>query len=238
MSLAEAKSLWALLKHNEFFMLSMLHGIQHIPSFGGFCGDMYAVQVVNYTPLYTRPAEGWRGTVFSAFRSWGWMNWNYRGKLAVGLLEFVSEIYHHRSDGMVLICDASEKAFGYGNSHDLTVVNLNALRPRNELALLIENQPCSTDADCRYMSDCVFRCSVERNTCSADLVWPNLLRICRLLREFLRPNAPRVIRAELFLLLDRCDNLNSTSPRLEMDHALVSNELRSLLWRYVSDYVS
>lgn len=237
-SLAEAKSLWSLLKHNEFFMLTMLHGIQHVPSLGGFCGDMYAVQAVNHTPLYTRPSGGLFGPVSSIFHHWGRLNWNARGKLAVGLLEFVSEIYHHRGNGMVYICDASENAFGYSDNHDLMVINLNALRPRNELALLFENHPCASDKDCRYLNDCVFKCSDERKTCSGNLVWPNLLRVCRLLRDFLRPNVPRVIRAELFLLLDRCNNLNSTSPQAEMDHALISNELRSLLWHYVSDYVS
>ena len=238
MSLAEAKSIWALLKHNEFFMSVMLRHIQHVPPLGGFCGDMYAVQVVNHTPLYVRPSGGWFGGFATAIRQWHQPSWTVRGKIAVGLLEFISEIYHHRSNGMVYICDASENSFGYTNSHDLMVTNLNALRPRRELELLLEHQTCRSDMDCRYLNDCILRCDTNLNSCTADLVRPNLYRVCQLISEYLKPSVPRAIRAEFYLLLDRCNNLNATLPHSEMDHALISNDLRSLLWRYVSDYVS
>ncbi|XP_036412422.1 divergent protein kinase domain 1A isoform X2 [Colossoma macropomum] len=51
-SLPEAKSAWALLQLNEVLLAVVLQDREHTPKLLGFCGDLYVVERVPYTPLY------------------------------------------------------------------------------------------------------------------------------------------------------------------------------------------
>jgi hypothetical protein len=47
-SLAEAKSVWALLQINEFLLMVALQEKEHTPKLLGFCGDLYVTERVSH----------------------------------------------------------------------------------------------------------------------------------------------------------------------------------------------
>ena len=58
-SLAEAKTIWALLQNNRFFVSLIFSSCEHIPVITEFCGDTYMMESVLYRNLYDKNEDSW-----------------------------------------------------------------------------------------------------------------------------------------------------------------------------------
>jgi hypothetical protein len=236
-SLAEAKSIWALARQREFLVAFLLRHSSLAVDLHGFCGNLFATTPLPTHPLYSLPsATSWYSTLFLPFYRFRWPAWSTRAKHAVALLEFVSEIHDGTSDSFYL-CDASIKAFGYDKMGDLKLTAFESIYSRYEIESSLIGRSCSTDADCVAVEpDCTALCDDVQRQCS--LPYPNLYKICRLLSPYLIPGAPRTMAADILYLLDRCKGLNMTAPKFILQQTIVISELKSILWRHISSTVS
>ena len=218
--------------------MMLLRRSHHLPILRGFCGDLFALESIPNMPLFTSFDGSMRSRFFVAWDRLWFPDWYQRGKIAVGLIELVSDLNDRADDdGVVHLCDAVETAFGYSKTGDLKVVALSILHPLHELQKQFDRKVCFTENDCRFSNYCSFACSKE-NYCSTVIVQPNLYHVCRLVAEYLRPGVDRKVWANLSVLLDRCDKLNSTIGHSAMEESLLINDLKSFLWRHISHRVS
>ncbi|KAH0615454.1 hypothetical protein JD844_004705 [Phrynosoma platyrhinos] len=117
LSLAEAKSIWALLQLNDFLLTLSLHEKEHTSRLLGHCGDLYITEKIHHTSLYTMDTPQFLqsllpSAVHRVIHQWFSPAWPRRAKIAIGLLEFVEEIFHG-TYGNFYICDAGFKNVGY-----------------------------------------------------------------------------------------------------------------------------
>ncbi len=64
MSLAEAKTIWALLQDNAFLLSVLFRGSEHLPEVGGFCGAAYSVEPTAHRRLYNKRDGSWVAWAF------------------------------------------------------------------------------------------------------------------------------------------------------------------------------
>uniref|UniRef100_A0A8B9TER0 Divergent protein kinase domain 1B n=1 Tax=Anas platyrhynchos TaxID=8839 RepID=A0A8B9TER0_ANAPL len=98
-SLAEAKSIWALLQLNEFLLLLSLHEKEHTAKLLGYCGDLYVTEKIPHSSLYGTDVPPFLQPLLPAalqrvLHQWVAPAWPRRAKISIGLLEFVEEIFH------------------------------------------------------------------------------------------------------------------------------------------------
>jgi len=247
-SLAEARTIWSLVKHDEFLLLVLLHKSPHIHHLIDFCGDAIRVEPVGtklamfespVSPLSSRAQSLWSSITRTAHRL-SWPLWRDRVKLAVGVLEFVEEIYEHENAGALYLCSEDAETmfrFSPDGKYDTRVVDLSGVRTRKQIRAAVEGRACVEDSECRAWEYCVTHCYVDAGKCAADLVRPNLHRACGIIEEYVILGAPpRRFRAELSVLLDRCAAINSTTTQ-QLEHSLLLNDLRSLLWNHASSLI-
>ncbi|KAJ1078284.1 hypothetical protein K5549_016855, partial [Capra hircus] len=103
-SLAEAKSVWALLQRNEFLLLLSLQGKGHA------------------APLLLPPA------LHRALQQWLGPAWPWRAKIAIGLLEFVEELFHG-AYGTFYMCETTLANVGYTAKYDFRMADLQQVAP-------------------------------------------------------------------------------------------------------------
>ncbi|XP_078605478.1 divergent protein kinase domain 1A-like isoform X2 [Branchiostoma floridae x Branchiostoma japonicum] len=238
-TLAEAKSIWALLQVNEFFMMMILQDSEHTPKLEGFCGDTYFVQRVDANRLYGIHIP-WMFEIFlptsyrQAMDQWFTPSWPKKAKIAVGLLEFVEEIFDS-SHGTFHMCKTSHTNIGYTNKHDLKMIDLRNLYPAEVLKETLTEKTCSKNSDCELTEDCSSMCDETASRCTGELVQPNLSKICVVLHDYLLKEVPAGIKDELTALLDKCSRLTTNTEDMQIHHSLILNNLKSLLWKQISD---
>lgn len=237
-SLGEAKSAWALLQLNEFLLMVILQDKEHTPKLMGFCGDLYVMESVEYTSLYgiSLPwvielfiPSGFRRSMDQLFTP----SWPRKAKIAIGLLEFVEDVFHGPY-GNFLMCDTSAKNLGYNDKYDLKMVDMRKIVPETNLKELIKDRHCETDLDCVYGTDCRTSCDQSTMKCTSEVIQPNLAKACQLLKDYLLRGAPSEIREELEKQLYSCIALKVTANQMEMEHSLILNNLKTLLWKKIS----
>nr|XP_020831048.1 protein FAM69A isoform X3 [Phascolarctos cinereus] len=237
-SLPEAKSAWALLQLNEFLLMVILQDKEHTPKLMGFCGDLYMMERVDYTSLYgiSLPwvielfiPSGFRRTMDQLFTP----SWPRKAKIAIGLLEFVEDVFHGPY-GNFLMCDTSAKNLGYNDKYDLKMMDMRKIVPEMNLKELIKDRHCESDLDCVYGADCRTSCDQSRMKCTSEVIQPNLAKACGLLKDYLLRGAPSEIREELEKQLRSCVALTVTANQMEMEHSLILNNLKTLLWKKIS----
>ncbi|KAM9130121.1 divergent protein kinase domain 1A isoform 1-T1 [Pangshura tecta] len=237
-SLPEAKSAWALLQLNEFLLMVILKDKEHTPKLMGFCGDLYVMERVEYTSLYGISLP-WILELFipSSFRrsmdQWFTPSWPRKAKIAIGLLEFVEDIFHGPY-GNFLMCDTSAKNLGYNDKYDLKMVDMRKIVPEINLKELLKDRHCESDLDCVYGTDCRTLCDQSKMKCTTEIIQPNLAKTCQLLKDYLLRGAPSEIREELEKQLYSCIALKVTANQMEMEHSLILNNLKTLLWKKIS----
>lgn len=237
-SLPEAKSAWALLQLNEFLLMVILQDKEHTPKLLGFCGDLYMTERVQYISLYGISLP-WIIEVFvpqglrKRMDHWFTPSWPRKAKIVIGLLEFVEDIFHGPY-GNFLMCDISAKNFGYNDKYDLKVVDMRNIVPEMNLKELIKDRPCEVDADCVYGTDCSTVCDQSKKRCTADITQPNLAKICLLVKDYLLRGTPSEIRDELEKQIYSCIALKAATNNMEMQHSLILNNLKALLWKKIS----
>ncbi|XP_036377817.1 divergent protein kinase domain 1A-like [Megalops cyprinoides] len=237
-SLPEAKSTWALMQLNEFLLMVVLQDKEHTPKLLGFCGDLYVTEKVQYTSLYgiTVPwlMELWIPSgVRRSMDQWFTPSWPRKAKISIGLLEFVEDIFHS-TFGNFLMCDMSARSFGYNDKHDLKMVDMRKIVPEATFRETMRDRHCETDKDCVYGTDCLTSCDVTKRRCTPEAIRPNLAKACHALKDYLLRGAPSDIREELEKQLYSCLALKGSTEQMEMEHSLILNNLKTLLWKKIS----
>ncbi|XP_061321485.1 divergent protein kinase domain 1A isoform X1 [Pezoporus flaviventris] len=237
-SLPEAKSAWALLQLDEFLLMVILQDKEHTPKLMGFCGNLYVTERVEYTSLYGISLP-WIIELFipSGFRrsmdQWFTPSWPRKAKIAIGLLEFVEDIFHGPY-GNFLMCDTSAKNLGYNDKYDLKMIDMRKIVPEMNLKEIIKDRQCESDLDCIYGTDCRTLCDQSKMRCTTEVIQPNLAKACQLLKDYLLRGAPSDIHEELEKQLYLCIALKVTANQMEMEHSLILNNLKTLLWKKIS----
>lgn len=238
-SLAEAKSVWALLQRNEFLLLLSLQGKGHAAPLLGHCGDLYVTEGV---PRSSGPAAALPAllrpllppALHRALQQWLGPAWPWRAKIAIGLLEFVEELFHG-AYGTFYMCETTLANVGYTAKYDFRMADLQQVAPEAAVRRFLRGRHCERSADCTYGRDCRAPCDTLLRQCKGDLVQPNLAKVCELLRDYLLPGAPAGLRAELGRQLRTCTTLSGLASQVEAHHSLVLSHLKTLLWKEISN---
>ena len=89
------------------------------------------------------------------------------------------------------------------------------------------------------MSDhCTTMCDENARRCTGELARPNLHLGCRILKDYLLYDAPLDLEAELRRLFSRCEVLEARSDAVDIRPTLLLNEMKSLLWKRISNNVN
>ncbi len=103
----------------------------------------------------------------------------------------------------------------------------------------LQGRECSSESDCVFTPHCTTVCDAASKTCSADIVRPNLHLVCQILKEYVLEDSPSQIYPEFVHLVDRCDKLSYINyTRTDVEHSLVLNDLKSLLWKQIDSHPS
>ena len=208
---------------------------EHTPNLAGFCGDVYAIEDVKTTYLYYKPEGGFIDSLFPKRYSWHFPRWEKRGKIVMGMLEFTSEVYQHGSQGTFYMCGTHEANIGYNEKFDTKFIDVSTLLPKQELHAYVREQSCQSEQDCVYTSHCTTTCDRASRKCSGELVHPNLHLVCQIMEPYIKLGAPPGIRGDLITLFDRCRHLSSDRDNHELEHSLLLNDFKSLLWKQISE---
>lgn len=237
-SLPEARSTWALLQLNEFLLALVLQDREHTPKLLGFCGDLYVMEKVAYSPLYgiNLPwiIEVWiPASLRRSMDQWFTPTWPHKAKIAIGLLELVEDIFHG-TFGSFLMCDVSAVRFGYNERHDLKVTDARYIVPEAIFEEIIRQQRCDVDEDCLFGADCLTSCDLTKHRCTPEVTRPNLAKACDTLKDYILRGAPSDVSEELEKQLYACIALKGSAEQMEIEHSLILNNLKTLLWKKIS----
>uniref|UniRef100_A0A8B9EVE3 Divergent protein kinase domain 1B n=1 Tax=Anser cygnoides TaxID=8845 RepID=A0A8B9EVE3_ANSCY len=238
-SLAEAKSIWALLQLNEFLLLLSLHEKEHTSKLLGHCGDLYVTEKIPHSSLYGTDVPPFLQPLLPAavqrvIHQWVAPAWPRRAKIAIGLLEFVEEIFHG-TYGNFYICETSFRNVGYNDKYDFKMVNLRKVATEMAIRGFLKGRHCEQNVDCTYGEDCTATCDKLMKQCKGDVVQPNLAKVCGLLQDYLLYGAPPELKDELQKQLRTCMTLSGLASQMEVHHSLVLNNLKTLLWKKISN---
>ncbi|KAB0392265.1 hypothetical protein E2I00_006833, partial [Balaenoptera physalus] len=175
-----------------------------------------------------------RVSLAEAKSQWLGPAWPWRAKIAIGLLEFVEELFHG-AYGTFYMCETTLANVGYTAKYDFRMADLQQVAPEAAVRRFLRGRHCEHSADCTYGRDCRAPCDTLLRQCKGDLVQPNLAKVCELLRDYLLPGAPAGLRAELGKQLRTCTTLSGLASQVEAHHSLVLSHLRSLLWKQISN---
>ncbi|XP_061592977.1 divergent protein kinase domain 1A-like [Cololabis saira] len=237
-SLPEARATWALLQLNEFLLAVVLQDKGHTPRLLGFCGDLYVMEKVPSSPLYgLRLPWLLEALVPAGLRrsmdQWFTPSWPHRAKISIGLLELVEDVFHG-SAGSFLMCDVSAASFGHSEQHDFRLTDAQHVVPEAVFRRSIRQRHCNADRDCLYGADCFTSCDLTKHRCTPEVSRPNLAKACRTLQDYILRGAPADVSGELEKQLDACMALTGSAEHMEMEHSLVLNNLKTLLWNKIS----
>uniref|UniRef100_H3D8C6 Divergent protein kinase domain 1A n=1 Tax=Tetraodon nigroviridis TaxID=99883 RepID=H3D8C6_TETNG len=237
-SLPEAHSTWALLQLNEFLLALVLQDREHTPKLLGFCGDLYVTEKVPYSPLYGVGLpwilEVWiPASLRHSMDQWFTPSWPFKAKISIGLLELVEDVFHG-TFGSFLMCDVSAGSFGYNDRHDLKVTDARYIVPEAVFQEDIRQQRCDDDRDCRFGADCLTSCDLTKHRCTTEVTRPNLAKACETMKNYVLRGAPPDVREELEKQLYACMALKGSAEQMEMEHSLILNNLKTLLWKRIS----
>lgn len=237
LSLAEAKSVWALLQRSEVLLLLSLPE-ERAARLLGFCGDLY---VTEGAPPGAWPAAALPPALrpllppalARALARWLGPAWPWRAKVALGLLEFVEELFHG-AHGTFYMCETTLANVGHTARYDFRMADLRQVVPAAAVRRFLRGRPCARSADCTFGRDCRAPCDQLRRRCRGELAQPNLAKVCGLLGDYLLPGAPAALREELGRQLRTCSTLSGLASQVEARHALVLSHLKALLWKHIS----
>nr|XP_061797151.1 divergent protein kinase domain 1A-like isoform X1 [Nerophis lumbriciformis] len=235
-SLPEARSMWALLHMDQVLLGLLLQERGHTPRLLGYCGDLYMTERVPHSPLYgvSWPPASWMPAgLRRTMDQWFTPSWPRKAKISMGLLELVEDIFHG-TYGSFLICDLAAARFGYTDGHELRLTDPRTVVPESQFRRSMRALRCDTDADCVYGTDCRTTCDTASKRCREEPVRPNLAKACGVLKDYLLKGAPSALREELERQLHACMALKGSAGQMNMEHSLLLNNLKALLWRQIS----
>lgn len=238
-SLAEAKSIWALLQLNEFLLMLSLHEKEHTSQLLGYCGDLYITEKIPHDSLYGTQIPTFLQTllpspIHTVIHQWFAPAWPRRAKIAIGMLEFVEEIFHG-TYGSFFVCETSFKNIGYNEKYDFKVVDLRKVATEMTIKDFLKGRHCEQNSDCTYGSDCTAACDKLMKQCKNDVIQPNLAKACKLMQDYLLYGSPSDLKEELQKQLRTCMTLSGLASQMEVHHSLILNNLKTLLWKKISN---
>uniref|UniRef100_A0AAY5EQN0 FAM69 N-terminal domain-containing protein n=1 Tax=Electrophorus electricus TaxID=8005 RepID=A0AAY5EQN0_ELEEL len=238
-SLAEAKAAWALLHVDEFVLLLALQDKEHAPLLLGHCGHLYVTERVAHAALFTLEVPAWARPMVPeaaarALNRWLAPAWPHRVRIAIGLLEFVEEAFHG-AYGSLYMCDGGARAVGYSTSYDCKLADLGGMASEAAVRAFLRGRACRGSDDCTFGRDCSATCDRLARRCNTEVVRPNLAKACALLADFLLFGAPSDLRDDLERQLRTCATLSGLASQMEVHHSLVLSNLKTLLWKEISD---
>ncbi|XP_043423373.1 divergent protein kinase domain 1B isoform X2 [Prionailurus bengalensis] len=205
----------------------------------GSCGDLYVTEGVPHgswhgaaLPPLLRPLLP--AALHTALQQWLGPAWPWRAKIAIGLLEFVEELFHG-AYGTFYMCETTLANVGYTAKYDFKMADLQQVAPEAAVRRFLRGRHCEHSADCTYGRDCRAPCDKLMRQCKGDLIQPNLAKVCELLRDYLLPGAPADLREELGKQLRTCTTLSGLASQVEAHHSLVLSHLKTLLWKKISN---
>ncbi|XP_025780133.1 protein FAM69B isoform X3 [Puma concolor] len=205
----------------------------------GSCGDLYVTEGVPHgswhgaaLPPLLRPLLP--SALHTALQQWLGPAWPWRAKIAIGLLEFVEELFHG-AYGTFYMCETTLANVGYTAKYDFKMADLQQVAPEAAVRRFLRGRHCEHSADCTYGRDCRAPCDKLMRQCKGDLIQPNLAKVCELLRDYLLPGAPADLREELGKQLRTCTTLSGLASQVEAHHSLVLSHLKTLLWKKISN---
>ncbi|XP_044898949.1 divergent protein kinase domain 1B isoform X3 [Felis catus] len=205
----------------------------------GSCGDLYVTEGVPHgswhgaaLPPLLRPLLP--SALHTALQQWLGPAWPWRAKIAIGLLEFVEELFHG-AYGTFYMCETTLANVGYTAKYDFKMADLQQVAPEAAVRRFLRGRHCEHSADCTYGRDCRAPCDKLMRQCKGDLIQPNLAKVCELLRDYLLPGAPADLREDLGKQLRTCTTLSGLASQVEVHHSLVLSHLKTLLWKKISN---
>lgn len=206
----------------------------HTPRLLGYCGDLYMTELIPNTPLYgfslPWPLVAWvPGGLQRTMDQWFTPSWPRKAKISMGLLELVEDIFHG-TYGSFLICDLAAVHLSYTDRHELRLTNTRVVVPEEEFRHTMRVLRCETDTDCKYGVDCQTSCDLAEKRCREEPVQPNLAKACGVLKDYILRGAPSEMREELYA----CMALRGNAGQMNMEHSLILNNLKALLWKQIS----
>ena len=141
------------------------------------------------------------------------------------------DAFQHASDGTYFMCSLSEETVGYSPQYDVKISDGSQILSQQELQMYLGDISCTKDTDCQYSKVCHSWCDSRTSKCSGDISLPTLYHVCQIMGDYLYQGIPSDISMEFRGLLSRCNKLNS---KTELEHSLVLNDLKSLLWKRIS----
>ncbi|KAJ1146035.1 hypothetical protein NDU88_012317 [Pleurodeles waltl] len=238
-SLAEAKSIWALLQLNEFLLMLSLHEKEHTSRLLGHCGDLYITEKTPHVSLYGSQIPHFLkpflpSPIHRVVNQWFAPAWPRRAKIAIGLLEFVEEIFHG-TYGNFFICETNFQNVGYNENYDFKMIDLRNVATEMSIRGFLKGRHCEQNADCTFGKDCTATCDKLMKQCKSDMIQPNLAKVCTLLQDYLLYGTPADLKEELQKQLRTCMTLSGLASQMEVHHSLVLNNLKTLLWKKISN---
>jgi hypothetical protein len=225
--------MWRLLQHEEVFKMLVFSGSEYIERLAGYCGDLYALETLYAGSLYTRSESAvWR-TLFPGWHTWWFPEWAVRAQITVGLLEFTLDAYQHGSMGAFYMCSVDERSVGYTRKGDVRIRNVGEIVSQQELSDAMAGTPCNDSSTCSYNANCKTVC--DNGHCTTTLLQPDLTHMCSLIGEYILKGAPRLIKGDLLHILDKCSQLRHDQDNLELQHSLILNDLKLLLWKQIQN---
>ncbi|XP_072176822.1 divergent protein kinase domain 1B-like [Diadema setosum] len=233
-SLAEAKTMWALLRGNKFLLLMALSKSEMIPKLEGFCGDVFVTEGVQE---YSLSRQG-MGPAFplglSSLLSRERLQWTQRAHIVLGVIEFVEEIIDNPL-GNFLMCSVTAQSIGYTKAHDAKLLRLEDLYPEVIVEGHLQDRECQVDEDCLYGLNCQTPCGTVNRKCFGEVTYPNLYKMCNLLEPVLFRGVPSAIEEQLRKTFKRCRDLRHSGRKMDMEHSLVINDIKGIIWRQISN---
>ncbi|RUS87104.1 hypothetical protein EGW08_005104 [Elysia chlorotica] len=238
LNLGEAQNLWRLIHQPFFLVFSLFQDLSVFPSINGTCGGLSMWNHGPYLelgagPLFDLSGLSWTLGLFSN-NSYRWMlpAWSKRAKVMVGLLEVVSEFYD-RSEGQFHLCNIDGLTLFHTKTFELALTESSLPLSGAQVSHALRNVSCRSWRDCTLTAQCQTQCDYRSRRCTAQLVKPTLTHACGLMKDYLLFDAPRFIRPSLGRLLRRCARLTWSAPDLDLQHSLLVQELRDILWGHI-----
>ncbi|KAJ8039511.1 Protein FAM69A [Holothuria leucospilota] len=222
-SLPEARSVWALLKSNDFLMTIALAENDQVPDLLGYCGNIFLTDRLSSDNLHDI-MSGWG--LFSS------VPWVKRVLLTVSLLEFVEDI-QDLSVGNLLLCSISDSGIGMTVGNEVSFYNLEWFRTEADIARDLKYRSCTTHSDCTYGSSCYAQC-ISEGVCVNSGVRTNLKNACELVDKFVQNGSPRSFLPKLESLLARCKTLDQNRKDFHLEHSLILSDLKNSLWEQIN----
>ena len=141
----------------------------------------------------------------------------------------IYEEYNNR----YLMCDIGPDQFGYTKNHDLLVSDVSGIISVDKVEKYLKNITCDSDSHCAFSKQCFSQCDVGSRRCGGTVVRPGLWFVCDMLQDYILFDAPRYLYFDLKRLLYRCAELDARHDGIDMEHAILQEDLKSVLWNEI-----